>query len=59
MNISKCYKLKYCETTRFIFVRKRNFKKSLIYGMFHMLTYIFAYLKAICCVIYTKKEKLL
>jgi len=38
--------------------RKRNKRKkdSPIYGMFHMLIYIFAYLKAVSSVIYTKKE---
>jgi hypothetical protein len=42
--------------------RKRNWgekKLSPIYGMFHVLIYIFAYLKAVSSVIYTKKEKLL
>jgi len=34
-------------------------KDSPIYDMFHVLIYIFAYLKAVSSVIYTKKEKLL
>jgi hypothetical protein len=34
-------------------------KDSPIYGFFHVLIYIFAYLKAVSSVIYTMKEKLL
>jgi len=62
MNISSCYKLKSCETLRFLVARKRKRDKkkdSPIYDMFHVLIYIFAYLKAVSSVIYTKKEKLL
>jgi len=39
--------------------KKLKRKDSPIYGMRHVLIYIFAYLKAVSFVIYTKKEKLL
>jgi hypothetical protein len=57
MNISKCYKLKSCETRGSLLQEKeKEIKNSPIYGMFHMLIYIFAYLKAVSSVIYTNKE---
>jgi hypothetical protein len=47
---------------RFLVARKRKRDKKInspIYDMFHVPIYIFAYLKAVSSVIYTKKKKLL
>jgi hypothetical protein len=52
MNISKCYKLKSCETD--VPCWGKRIKKSI----FHLLIYIFTYLKVVFSVIYIEKEKI-